>query len=69
MNLVTSNLTTTSIDLSWTASTDNFEVTGYDVLIDGVVNQTITGTTARIKEATDPATGGALINPMKDGFT
>jgi chitodextrinase/uncharacterized Ntn-hydrolase superfamily protein len=42
MNLTASNTTTTSTDLSWTASTDNVGVTGYDVY-EGVV---VIGSTA-----------------------
>ena len=34
-NLVASNLTTYSIDLSWDASTDNVGVTSYEVYVDG----------------------------------
>ena len=41
-NLVSSNITETSVDLSWTASTDNVGVTGYDVLS----GATIVGTSA-----------------------
>ena len=40
--LASSNLMPTSFDVSWTASTDNVGVTGYDVYIDGVLD----GTTA-----------------------
>jgi len=35
-NLASSNITTTSFTLSWTASTDNVGVTGYDVYQDGI---------------------------------
>ena len=35
-NLSASNITTTSLTLSWTASTDNVGVTGYDVYQDGI---------------------------------
>ena len=35
-NLTASNITTTSFTLSWTASTDNVGVTGYDVYQDGI---------------------------------
>jgi bacillolysin len=37
-NLTASNITQTSADLSWTASTDNTGVTGYNVYIDDVLN-------------------------------
>ena len=33
-NLITSNITQTTVDLSWTASTDNVGVTGYEVFRD-----------------------------------
>lgn len=35
MNLMASNITTFSIDLSWDASTDNVGVSSYDVYVDG----------------------------------
>jgi len=44
-NLASSNITTSSFDVSWTASTDNFGVTGYRVYIDGSVDGTTTSTT------------------------
>ncbi|MEW7278931.1 T9SS type A sorting domain-containing protein [Aquimarina sp. 2201CG1-2-11] len=34
-NLTASNITSTTIDVSWTASSDNVAVTRYDVLVDG----------------------------------
>jgi len=34
-NLIASNPTTSSVDLSWTASTDNIAVVAYDVYVDG----------------------------------
>lgn len=39
-NLMTSNPSTSTIDLSWTASTDNVGVTSYDIYVDGVFNIT-----------------------------
>src|SRR5687767_9568557 len=49
-NLDASNITTTSIVLSWTASTDNIGVTGYDVYQNGIkINSSnITGTSYNI---------------------
>ncbi len=46
-NLVASNITTFSVDLSWDASTDNVEVTSYDIFVNGnlVKNTTNTSTT------------------------
>ena len=35
-NLAASNITQTTLDLNWTASTDNIAVTGYEVFQDGV---------------------------------
>ncbi|AXT18521.1 T9SS C-terminal target domain-containing protein [Flavobacteriaceae bacterium AU392] len=43
-NLTASGTTLTTTDLSWGASTDNVGVTGYDVLRDGIVIATVTGT-------------------------
>ena len=47
-NLAASNITQTSVNLSWTASTDNVGVTGYDVYQGSSVIQTVTGTTASV---------------------
>ncbi len=47
-NLTASNITSTTIDVSWTASSDNVAVTRYDVLVDGktvVYGITATNTT------------------------
>lgn len=45
-NVVASNITITSVDLSWDASSDNIGVTGYDIFIDGVLTvQTATTST------------------------
>ena len=41
-NLVTSNPSSTTMDLTWTASTDNVGVTAYDIYVDGVYNATST---------------------------
>lgn len=43
-NLVASNPTDTSIDLNWTASTDNVAVVSYDIYVDGSNNFNTTGT-------------------------
>ena len=42
-NLTASNTTQTSTDLSWTASSDNVGVTGYNVYVDGVLDGTTSG--------------------------
>ncbi|SFZ92535.1 Por secretion system C-terminal sorting domain-containing protein [Flaviramulus basaltis] len=51
INVSINSITTTSFNVSWTASTDNVEVTGYDVYVDGVLTaQTTTSTTASISD-------------------
>ncbi|MEN2398597.1 endonuclease [Flavobacterium sp. MC2016-06] len=47
-SLASTTKTATSISLSWTASTDNVGVTGYDVYANSVLKTTVTGTTATI---------------------
>jgi chitodextrinase len=44
-NLVASNITVTTVDLNWTAASDNVGVTGYDVYQDGNLISTV-GTTS-----------------------
>jgi len=44
-NLTSSNVTQTSADLSWTASTDNVGVTGYDIYVDGSLDGSTANTT------------------------
>jgi len=44
--LVASNVTSSSVDLSWNASTDNVEVTGYDIYRNSTYNKTVTSTLA-----------------------
>lgn len=46
--LATNNPTSNSISLSWTASTDNIGVAGYDIYKDGVFYATVSGTTATV---------------------
>ena len=43
-NLVASNPSTSSVNLSWTASTDNVAVAGYDIYVNGILNSSSTGT-------------------------
>ena len=45
-NVALSAITTSSITVSWTASTDNIGVTGYEVFIDGTLTKQTTATTA-----------------------
>lgn len=47
-NLVASSITTISLQLNWTASTDNIGVTGYDVYMNGTLKTSVTSTTATI---------------------
>ncbi|EJL61332.1 endonuclease [Flavobacterium sp. CF136] len=47
-SLASTSKTATSISLSWTASTDNVGVTGYDVYANSVLKTTVTGLTATI---------------------
>ncbi|WP_460220496.1 GEVED domain-containing protein [Psychroserpens sp. MEBiC05023] len=47
-NLVASNVAQTTLDLSWTASTDNIGVTGYDIYQDGVFITTVVSTSYQI---------------------
>ncbi len=55
-NLVESNLAASQVTITWDASTDNVGVTEYDVLQDGVVVATVTGTTATITGLTQQTT-------------
>jgi endonuclease I/chitodextrinase len=66
-NVADSNATTTSIDLSWTASSDNVEVTGYNVYVDGTFKKTTTATTAQISNLT-PGTSYSFEIEAKDQF-
>jgi len=47
-NLSSSSVTSNSLTLSWTASTDNVGVTGYEVYKDGTSIGTVTGTSANV---------------------
>ncbi|MFC7346961.1 endonuclease [Chryseobacterium zhengzhouense] len=48
-NLVANNPTSSTIALSWTASTDNIGVAGYDVYANGVLKTTVSGTSATVQ--------------------
>ena len=54
-DLSSSNEMTTSADISWTASTDNVGVTGYNVYVDGTLNGSTTSTSYSLT-ALSPAT-------------
>lgn len=47
-NLVVTETTTNSATLTWTASTDNVGVTGYDVYVNGTLKTSVTGVTTTI---------------------
>ena len=47
-NLTVTGVTSTSVALSWTASTDNVAVSGYDVYVDNVFQTSVTSTSAAI---------------------
>ncbi|MCB0447046.1 MAG: fibronectin type III domain-containing protein, partial [Gelidibacter sp.] len=64
-NLTASGTTTTTTNLSWTASTDNVGVTGYDVYQGATVIATVTGTTRQVTGLT-PSTTYAFSVRAKD---
>lgn len=64
-NLAASTITTSSLNLSWTASTDNLSVTGYDVYMNGTLKTSVTGITASITGLT-PATTYSFYVIAKD---
>lgn len=47
-DLVATNPTSSSIDLSWTAATDNVGVTSYEVYMDGALKTSVSGTSTTI---------------------
>ncbi len=47
-NLTASNPSSNSITLSWTASTDNTGVSGYDIYVNGALYSTVSATTATV---------------------
>lgn len=49
-NLAISNITTFSVDLSWTEATDNVNVTSYDVFVDGALFANTTNTSLSINQ-------------------
>ena len=64
-NVVASNQTTTTIDISWTASTDNVAVTGYNIYVDNVLKQQTASTSITISGLT-PNTSYAIQIEAKD---
>lgn len=47
-SLATSNITDTTVDLTWNASSDNVGVTGYEIFVDGGSIGTVVGTAATV---------------------
>ncbi|USX54566.1 cellulose binding domain-containing protein [Lentzea sp. HUAS12] len=63
--LRSTGVTSSSVSLSWTASTDDVGVTGYEVLRGGAVSATTTGTSATIS-GLSPATAHSFSVRAKD---
>ncbi|WP_298782776.1 fibronectin type III domain-containing protein, partial [uncultured Polaribacter sp.] len=66
LNLTSSNVTTTEVTLNWTASTDNVGVTEYEILLDGVVVSTVTGSTTVLIQNLTPNTNYTYTVRAKD---
>ena len=52
LNVSASNITETTVDLTWDASTDNVGVTAYDVYVDGTLSTTVSGTFSQVQGLT-----------------
>ncbi|MGW6441683.1 cellulose binding domain-containing protein [Lentzea sp. NPDC055074] len=63
--LRSTGVTSSSVSLAWTASTDNVGVTGYEVLLGNTVSTTTTGTSATVS-GLSPATAYAFSVRAKD---
>jgi endonuclease I/chitodextrinase len=63
--VVASNNTTTTIDVTWTVSTDNVGVTGYNVYVDGTLTKQTSNTTIQITGLT-PNTSYTIQIEAKD---
>ncbi|WP_297984632.1 endonuclease [uncultured Chryseobacterium sp.] len=48
LNLTVGNTTSSTVALSWSASTDNVGVIGYDIYVNGVLNSSVSGTNATV---------------------
>lgn len=55
-NLAASNITQTTVDLNWNASTDNVGVVGYDVYMGSTILGTVTGTAATVTGLSESTT-------------
>lgn len=67
-SLSSSSITSTGFTLSWTASTDNVGVTGYDVFQNGALKTSVTGTSAAITGLTASTTYSFTVK-AKDAAT
>jgi len=65
LNLIASNITNTTTDLSWDASNDNIAVIGYEIYIDGTLLKFVNTTTCDIINLT-PMTGYTFTVLAKD---
>ena len=64
-NLIVSNITDSSLDLSWSAATDNVGVTNYKLYSDGVYNQTINnGTSVNVSGLGSPVVTLGPVHPF-----
>ena len=64
-NIVVSNITTFSVDVSWAAATDNIAVTSYDVFINGTLAANTTNTSITLNNL-DSNTAYAISVAAKD---
>jgi len=60
-NLISSGITATTVDLSWTASTDNIGVTGYEIYQNGNLITTVSSTTYQVTGLTNATAYGFYI--------
>lgn len=68
-NLATSNPTSNSIDLTWTAATDNVGVVSYSVYVNGILKSTVAGTsTSTTVTGLSPLTTYNFYLIAKDAF-
>jgi len=65
-NLIASNVTQTTVDLTWSASTDNVGVTGYNVYKDNVLLGSFTNTSAHVTGLTASTTYSFYVKAKDD---
>lgn len=65
INLAVSATTSSSISLTWSASSDNFAVSGYDIYVDGVLKTTVSANTATVS-GLNPSTTYSFYIVAKD---